>query len=62
MRNLHHKKYSGFDELIALEEMTNYKIFIVSQSLKHKKIPNKIIAFDGTKILFDDYTDQSQYH
>lgn len=45
MRNLHHKKYSGFDELIALEEMTNYNKFIVSQSLKHKKILNQVIDF-----------------
>lgn len=43
MQNLYHKKYSGLDELIILEEMRNYNKFIVSQSLKHIKNLNQVI-------------------
>ncbi len=58
MQNLYHKNYSGFNELMILEEMNNYNKFIVSQSLKYKKNLNQVIDFGagiGTlSIIFRD--------
>jgi len=45
MQNSYHKKYSGLDELIDIEEMKNYNKFIVSQCLKYITTLNQVVDF-----------------
>ena len=39
------KKYSGLDELLNLEVMTNYNLFIVEQAMKYVEDPKKVVDF-----------------
>ncbi|PPR09819.1 MAG: hypothetical protein CFH41_02202 [Alphaproteobacteria bacterium MarineAlpha11_Bin1] len=45
MQNIENTKYSGIEELLNLEVMTNYNAFIVQQALKYKTEAANVIDF-----------------